>query len=299
MSRPSELKETHFGPVWFIPGEKKGKYPYCHSVYVEGAGILIDPASNRERLAELRESPGVKAVWLSHYHEDHFMHLDLFDDLPFYISGADAKALSDLEAFMDAYGIDPALRSYWRPFFESQFHFRPRTPAGFLKAGESISLGSVTVDLIATPGHTPGHLAFFFREEGVLFMGDYDLTKFGPWYGDVLSSIEETLDSLDRLQKIPARVWLTGHEDGVFQSNPGETWEAYRRVIDRREEALLDFLREPRALQDIVDAWIVYGKPREPKVFFELGELGIMKKHLDRLIRKGRVTSNGGKYLRM
>ena len=33
-----------FGPVWFIPGENHGKYPFCHSVYVEGAGVLIDPA---------------------------------------------------------------------------------------------------------------------------------------------------------------------------------------------------------------------------------------------------------------
>lgn len=298
MSRPFALREMHFGPVWFIPGQNKGKYPHCHSIYVEGAGILIDPASNRERLAELRDGPGVTAVWLSHYHEDHFMDLDLFDDLPLYIAEPDAKALSDLEAFMDAYGIDQASRSYWRPIFERDFHFRPRTPAGFLRQGESVSMGPVTVEVIATPGHTPGHLCFFFREEGVLFMGDYDLTKFGPWYGDVESSIEETLSSLERLKKIPAKVWLTGHEDGVFESNPGEAWEAYRRVIDRREEALLDFLREPRALQEIVDAWIVYGKPREPKVFFELGELGIMKKHLERLMRQGRVASDGEKYLR-
>jgi glyoxylase-like metal-dependent hydrolase (beta-lactamase superfamily II) len=291
------MAERHFGPIWFIPGENKGKYPYCHSVYIEGAGILIDPASDRKRLAELKEGPGVKAVWLSHYHEDHFLHLDLFEDLPFYISQADAKNLLDLENFMDAYGIDLESRSYWRPFFIDQFHFRSRRAAGFLRGGTRLSLGPVTVDLIATPGHTPGHLAFFFREESVLFMVDYDLTKFGPWYGDVLSSIEETLSSLERIKEIPAKVWLTGHEDGVFEKGPGAAWEAYRKVIDRREEALLDFVRTPRSLQEIVDAWIVYGKPREPKVFFELGEIGIMKKHLERLMRQGRVIADGEKYL--
>ena len=76
------MKEMRFGPVRFIPGENKGRYPFCHSVYIEEEGILIDPSSDRKRLERLRAEEGVKAVWLSHWHEDHFMHLDLFDDLP-------------------------------------------------------------------------------------------------------------------------------------------------------------------------------------------------------------------------
>ena len=53
-------KETHFGPVLFIPGENNGKYPNCHSIYIEGDKVLIDPASDRERLVQLRKDPGVK-----------------------------------------------------------------------------------------------------------------------------------------------------------------------------------------------------------------------------------------------
>jgi glyoxylase-like metal-dependent hydrolase (beta-lactamase superfamily II) len=45
--------------------------PFCHSPYIEGAGVLIDPASDRNRMKRLREKSGVKAVWLSHWHEDH------------------------------------------------------------------------------------------------------------------------------------------------------------------------------------------------------------------------------------
>ena len=57
-----DLEEQHFGPVRFIPGENRGKYPSCHSLFIEGAGILIDPASDRERLVRLRETQGVKMV---------------------------------------------------------------------------------------------------------------------------------------------------------------------------------------------------------------------------------------------
>jgi len=66
---------------------------------------LVDPASDRDRLKGLREGGGVRKVWLSHWHEDHFMHLDLFEDVPLLMSELDAPQLSDVEIFLDGYGI--------------------------------------------------------------------------------------------------------------------------------------------------------------------------------------------------
>jgi hypothetical protein len=51
------MRERLFGPICFIPGKNKGKYPYCHSLFIEGAGILIDPASDRERLTRAVNTP--------------------------------------------------------------------------------------------------------------------------------------------------------------------------------------------------------------------------------------------------
>jgi hydroxyacylglutathione hydrolase len=247
------LKECRIGPIWFIPGKNGGKYPFCHSLYIEGAGILIDPASDRERLIQLRQEPGVRMVWLSHWHEDHWMHLDLF---------------------------------------------KSRKATKFFQGGQIIDLGMVTVEVIYTPGHTPGHLAFFFREPKVLFIGDYDLTRFGPWYGDTHSSIEETIESVNRLKRIPAEVFLTSHETGVFTGDPGKLWDDYLEVIYDRERRLLDFLIKPKTIEEIVGAWIVYGRQREPKAFFEFGERALMKKHLDRLMRSGRVYQEGDRYIK-
>ena len=39
-------------------------------------------------------------------------------------------------------------------------------------------------------------------------------------------------------------------------------------------------------------------KAREPKYFFEFGEWAIMEKHLERLIRQGRVAHEQGRYVR-
>ena len=294
------MQERCFGPVRFIPGENRGKYPCCHSLYVEGAKILIDPASNRERLIRLRAESGVAAVWLSHWHEDHFMHLDLFDDLPLYMSAPDAPMLSDLELFLDGYGMDNAeFRKAWRRLARDQFHFQPRRPAGFLREGQSVDLAGVTVDLLHTPGHTPGHMAFYFREPRVLFLGDYDLTRFGPWYGDRDSSIRKTIASVGKLKKVPAAVWLAGHETGVFEENPGDLWDRYVGVIYQREARLLDFLAVPKTLTEIVNAWIVYRKPREPRAFYAFGEQAIMTKHLNLLMEKAKVVKEKEHYVRL
>lgn len=291
------MEETHVGPVWFIPGEQSGKYPFCHSFYVEGPGILIDPASSRERLIQLREDPGIEEIWLTHWHEDHLMHLDLFDDLPLSIAAEDAPPLSNLERFMDAYGMDsPDDRAYWTRVLQEQFHFRARKPAKFLRGGERISLDGINVEVLATPGHTPGHLSFLFPEEGILLLGDYDLTPFGPWYGDVESSIEGTIASVERLRRIPARIWLASHERGVFTEEPGERWDHYIRVIHERERKLLARLEEPCTLEEIVKTWIVYGRPREPEAFYVFGEQAIMTKHLEKLMKEGRVAMDGGRY---
>jgi len=194
-----------FGAIRLIPGGNGGTYPHCNSVWIEEAGVLIDPASDRGRLEELRRLGAVKAVWLSHGHEDHFADLDLFDDCPLWVSREEAPPLESLEGLLDAYGIgEPDHRAYWRRVFEERFHFRPRSPSRFFRDGEVIDLGSETVQVIVTPGHTPGHAAFLFRKTGALFLGDYDLTPFGPWYGDAGSSIEETLRSIERLRGIDA-----------------------------------------------------------------------------------------------
>lgn len=291
------MEEKHFGPVWFIPGENRGKYPFCHSVYVEGPGVLIDPASDRRRLEELAAGPGVREVWLSHWHEDHFMHLDLFDDLPLAIHELETEPLSDPELFMDWYGMDdPVQRKWWRAILHSQFHYRPRRPARTFQGGERFELDGVAVEVLHVPGHTPGHLAFWFEGPGVLFMGDYDLGKFGPWYGDRDSSIEATLESAHRLRELPARVWITGHEEGLFEADPGPAWERWLGVIFEREQKLLAYLDRPRTLEEIVGQWIVYRKPREPRAFFEYGERALMQKHLERLVREGRVEELEGRF---
>ena len=149
------MEDRTFGPIRFLAGENRGRYPFCHSLYIEGAGVLIDPASSRERLLRLRAEEEVKMIWLSHWHEDHFMHLDLFDDLPLWVSLEDAPPLADLDVLMTWYGLNEEEKQVWGPLLLEQFHFRPRKPVRYLVDGELIHLGGLSVGGDRDPGSHP------------------------------------------------------------------------------------------------------------------------------------------------
>ncbi len=293
------MKDRQFGRLRFVCGENRGKYPFNHSLYIESseARVIIDPACSLEKLKSLRDKDGVDMVWLSHWHEDHFHYVYLFEDSPLWISERDFPPLTDIEIFLDWYGIsDERSRAYWKQVMTKGFNFQPKSQARFIRDDEEIDLGQVKVQVIATPGHTPGHLSFFFPEEELLFLGDYDLTSFGPWYGDVASSIEETINSIRRLKAIPAKKWIACHEKGLFEENPGKLWDEYENIIYEREKKILHFLRNPHTLDEIAAAWFIYGKPRKPLEFFEFNERVLVNKHLERLVKQGQIIRDKDQY---
>jgi glyoxylase-like metal-dependent hydrolase (beta-lactamase superfamily II) len=295
------MKDHQFGRVRFIRGENGGKYPFNHSLYLQGdhARVVLDPACSLKKLTLLKNE-GVDAVWLSHWHEDHIRYLNIFETCPLWISERDFPPLTDLDVFLDWYGIkEMDSRNFWRKEMLETFNYHPRQGARFINDDELIDLGNLSVQVIATPGHTPGHLSFFFPEEELLFLGDYDLTSFGPWYGDVLSSIEETITSIHRLKAIPASRWVAAHNTGLYEENPGPLWDNYESIICERENKLLAFLERPRTIDDIAAAWLIYGRPREPKEFFEFNEKVLVGKHLEYLLSHGKIVLENDGYVRV
>ena len=293
------MEDRQFGRIRFICGENSGRYPFNHSLYIEGdkSRVIIDPASDLDKLKLLQKKNGVDLVWLSHWHEDHIQYLHLFEDCPKWLSARDFPPLTDIEIFLDWYGLKEAhQRDYWKKVMLEMFSFQPLQKARFIEDDEKIDLGGAQVQVIATPGHTPGHLSFFFPEEEILFLGDFDLTPFGPWYGDVASSIEDTIKSIHRLKVIHAKRWITCHETGLFEENPDALWQRYENVIYERESRVLEFLGQPRSLKEIAAAWLIYGRPREPRDFFEFNESALVKKHLEYLVSQGRITCDKDIY---
>lgn len=149
---------------------------------------------------------------------------------------------------------------------------------------------------IVAPGHTPGHLCLHFPSEGILFLADYDLTSFGPWYGDKPVGIEEFRRSARMLAEIGAARHVVSHETPVHEGSIAAKVEAYLSVIDRREEAFRDYLRRPRTREEIVSRRIVYGEGR-PGPWFDYGEWALMEKHLEGMTARGEVAVFEDRYV--
>lgn len=295
------MRDRQFGRVRFIRGENGGKYPFNHSLYLIGdkVRVIVDPACSLEKLTRLRDE-GVDQVWLSHWHEDHIHYLNLFENCSLRMSERDFPPLTDINIFMDWYGLKSSdQRAYWEKIMLEEFNYQPKGKSRFIEDDETIDLGNLPVQVIATPGHTPGHLSFFFSDEELLFLGDYDLTSFGPWYGDVFSSIEETIASIHRLKAIPARRWVASHNTGLYEANPDKLWDNYENVVYERESKLLAFLDRPRTIDDIAASWLIYGRPREPKEFFEFNEKVLVGKHLEYLLRQGIIILENDRYVKV
>ncbi len=281
-----------------VEGGKDGRYPYAHSLYVaDGGGILVDAGSDPVEIGRLREEDGIAAVVMTHYHEDHFTFLSLLPDTPVESSAADAPAFESLETLLAWYGVlGNEWDAFYRKLFAEKFHFAPRRIARRIADGEELRFGGTRAVAVVAPGHTPGHLCLHFPDDGILFLGDYDLTAFGPWYGDAPCGIDAFRKSALRLAAIGADRYVVSHGEPVHRGPITERMNAYLAVIDRREEALRDYLREPRTRAEIIARRLIYGPGRDGP-WFDYGEWALLSKHLDGMLARGEAALRDGAYV--
>jgi glyoxylase-like metal-dependent hydrolase (beta-lactamase superfamily II) len=283
----TRLSET----IWIVEGGKGGRYPFSHSLYVrDGGGFLVDAGSDPAEIDRLRRESGIAAVIMTHYHEDHFTYLSRLEEAEVWASAGDAPALESLETLLAWYAV---LGTEWEPFyrnlFTEKFPFSPRKVARRIADGEELRLGRTRAVAVVAPGHSPGHLCLHFPDDGILFLGDYDLAEFGPWYGDAPCDIESFRRSARRLASIGAKTHVVSHEGPVHAGGIAEKVEAYLSVIDRREEALREYLREPRTRGEIILRGLIYG-PERDKPWSRYGEWALLSKHLDAMIARGEAS---------
>jgi len=288
------LYDFEKGTIKFIRG---GRYPFCHSILIaDKTRAVIDAASDQEKLTAFKNQGSVDFLINTHAHEDHLVFNFLFPDSKFCAHPEEAPHFACLDSLIDCYGDMPeADHKKWYAFIAQECHFQPRKVDLFLKGGMNLNFGKTRMEVIHAPGHTPGHCAFYFPGEKILFLGDYDLTRTGPYYGDRASSIEDTLQSLERLKKCEAETYLTAHGKGIYEADPALI-ERYLQIIHLREGQLVEFLKNgPKNFEQIIQEGIIYGKNPAPLGAWDfiLSERTMITKHLSRLINRGRILKEG------
>ena len=289
-----DLEESRIGPARILFGESRGKYPDANCVLVEGAEerVLLDTTPGL--VARGRAAAGdVDRILLTHCHEDHLAGNFLFPEAEVWLHEADLPGIVSVDAMLDfIYGYTGARRDRFERQLVEVFHFVPRPDARSFRGGEVFDLGGgVTVEAVHTPGHTHGHCAFRIEPGGLLFLGDVDLSSFGPYYGDASSSLEEFEATLEQAAAFEAPHYLSGHHIGLVDpATYRERLARYTAKIRERHERLLEYLAEPRTLDDVVAHRFVY-RPQDQVANIDATERVMMGMHLDRLVEQGQVEA--------
>ena len=293
------MREPIADRLYFIPGRRGGRFPYCNSLLIEdGERAVLDPASDGKELKTIA-GEGVGVVLLSHFHTDHLRELKLFPDSAIYIHRDDAPALRDFEVMMQfVWGEQKENAGKWGTRKLREVGEWGWPVGRELTDGEELCFGSTRVQVVHTPGHTPGHCGFWFPDSQVLFAADFDLTEFGPWYGNTASSVDETLASIEKLKKFRPRLTITGHEAGVIEGDITARLDVFARVVAEREARILECLKEPLTQEELVRKGTIYGPYYSPDNTNHWMEWRMVWHHLRSLEARGAIRQENGKYLR-
>lgn len=158
--------------------------------------VVVDPGGDVAKVEQVLSREGLvcKEIWLTHSHFDHcggVAELKQKTNAPLYASLVEKEMRGRVEDIAVMWGLDNAgMRNC-------------PEPEHLLKEGDILSLGSHRVDVFDTPGHSPGHVVFYFKDQNLLICGDTifqgaigrtDLP--GGDYEQLMRSVQEKILSL-------------------------------------------------------------------------------------------------------
>lgn len=217
----------------------------------DGPSLVIDPGpDDAGHLREVtREAGHLAAILLTHDHPDH------------------APGAAALAEATDA------------PVYAA----RPPDGGQRLRDGQRIVAGDLALTAVATPGHSPDHVAFFEERHRGLFTGDAVLGRgtsvIDPPEGDIVAYLR----SLQRMRELSPRVLYPGHGPVVFDG-PGKLEEYVEHRAAREEQVLAALASGPRTAEEIVPE--IYGD--HPAELHELAARSVLA-HLIKLENEGRA----------
>lgn len=171
-----------------------GSWEVDNNVWVIGDErecLVIDAAHDAESIRSVVGDRVVASILCTHGHNDHINAVEALQDL----TGAEAQ-------------LHPDDRMLWNEIIEAE-------PDHDLADGDRITVGDVILEVLHTPGHSPGACCFYAPLLGVVFSGD-TLFNGGPGAtGRSYSSFPTIMTSItDRLLSLPEEtIVLTGHGD--------------------------------------------------------------------------------------
>jgi glyoxylase-like metal-dependent hydrolase (beta-lactamase superfamily II) len=274
--------------------------PNVHLVIDGDEGALIDAGfsddeSIGKRLEMLREFPklNLRYIVITHHHFDHasgarklreatgakiVMHRD---EAPLLARAANEELPSDVE-------VPEERKEYAQRVREWRQESARGAPDQLVDDGDALRVGSLTLRMVHSPGHTAGHLSPFLEDERVLFAGD-NVLGMGttvvppPPHGDMAQYVA----SLAKMESLDAEVMCCGHGPTVREPR-----RKLQELIDHRREREEQILSLARSGKDTVGAMVRAIYPELDKRLLGMAQSQVLS-HLSKLEREGRVRTAG------
>jgi glyoxylase-like metal-dependent hydrolase (beta-lactamase superfamily II) len=124
--------------------------------------LIVDPGEEPERLLAAVEATGatVEAILLTHCHFDHVgavAPVARATGAPVYCPEMEVPVLADIMAYVPWAGFGP---------YESY------EADEVVRGGETLELAGMEIEVVFTPGHSPGHVTYAVKDEPAIFSGD-------------------------------------------------------------------------------------------------------------------------------
>ena len=297
--------------IKLVRPEAKAAFPYSNSLFIDDeVKVMIDAGAGGRAYAATPVEE-IQLLLLTHHHFDHINGVSFFKNARKMAGQEEAWAFQDEAKYLRSTGFHR-----WQELMGSQRLenwdkiislpddipsrpvFQPLELAGVFKDGDVFELGHTSLTAVHTPGHSPGHYAFFFPQERILFSGDLDVSPRGPWYGDEYCDLDDVINSINKLISLQPQILVSSHRR-VLDSRVEELMRAYLDIALQREDKILNYLTEPHTIDDIAaQEFINEWEQRSQHVLF--WHKMMILKHLHRLEKLAKVAPIGDdKYVKI
>ena len=278
--------------IEYVEPESMSNFSACSGVIINApTKIFIDTNMGYEETAGFLEAEKPDVAIISHYHLDHATWAARVLDhggSELFIPEGEENYLTSMDYFIRKTAGPYGLGEQWKEFMLNVAHYQEIDHFNTYSGQTRFKSGSLSIECIPTPGHSPAHSSFYIPEEKILITGDMGIDRFGPWYGWRDCNLLDLIESILRLRSMKVSLLLTSH-GGVVSSHIRESWDRCLGKIVLRERFIADGLEKGRAKPEIVRDGIYFknkSRVREPmRSFLFMWDSFMFDHHKDILSR--------------
>lgn len=318
----SDDPEIYLIQVPFSGGTPIG-YTNAYLLCTEDRNLLVDPGTSHEAsfsvLTQALDDLGIDRsrtdIFLTHFHIDHMglaaavatptsrVYLTATDEALFRARGDDSYRGTMKKRLAEEGFPYPDLDQLART--DAQLIPRAQWPMPetfqTVSDGDVLTVGPYDLEVVTTPGHTPGHACLMVRDHGLTFLGDHVLENSSPNmapFPGVADSLGDYLDSLEKIGAQGNQRPLMGHGAIALQPDPDQLSRRIQWLEEHHRQRLREIEKAVAAhpgatgteLAKAIHWNIPYEQWDEIPIIQRWIIVGETAAHLDHLLAQGLIS---------